>query len=418
MDSGLDSAINHSAGRYGTEAGESPMRLLTFSTLFPHRGRPNHGIFVENRLRHLLSTGMATSTVVAPVPWFPSRSPRWGARWGEWARHAQAERVETRAGLTVRHPRYLLAPRVGMVTAPAALFAAGALEIKRLAARGHRFEAIDAHYIYPDGVAAVALGRAFGKPVVLTARGSDVTLYPKFAAPRRMIEWAMHEAAHLIAVSGGLKQAMVALGAPAEKITVLRNGVDLDGFRPVNGHPLRESWGAKGPVLLSVGHLIERKGHHLAIEALTGLPEWTLVIVGEGPERGRLSALAERIGVGSRVIFCGTQPHSSLAGYYSAADLLILASSREGWANVLLESMACGTPVVASNIPGNPEVVQARAAGVVVQENTPSCFAAAIRDLSADHPTPAETRTYAEDFSWDATSAGQLQVFRDIVSRA
>jgi len=386
---------------------------LTFSTLFPHAGRPNHGIFVENRLRHLLATGLATSTVVAPVPWFPSRSPRWG----EWSRHALAHRSENRSGLDVRHPRYVLAPKIGMATAPAALFAAGALELRRLVAQGVEFDAIDGHYLYPDGVAAVALGRAFGKKVVLTARGSDVTLYPKFAAPRRMLSWAMRHSAHLIAVSGGLKREMVVLGAPADKITVLRNGVDLVGFRRTDATRLRQAWAADGPVLLSVGHLIERKGHHLAIEALTELPGWMLVIVGEGPERERLSTLAARLGLGGRVIFAGAQPHALMAEYYSAADLLILASSREGWANVLLEAMACGTPVIASNIPGNPEVVQARAGGIVVDQNTPAAFAAAIRALHADRPSPAETRAYAEDFSWDATSMGQVEVFRAIQSR-
>lgn len=390
-----------------------PVRLLTFSTLFPHAGRPNHGIFVENRLRHLLATGEASGTVVAPVPFFPSRSPRFG----DWARHAQAARREVRDGLEIVHPRYLLLPRVGMVAAPASLFAAGLAASRRLIAAGQVFDLIDAHYAYPDGVAAVALGRALGKPVVITARGSDVTQYPEHALPRRMLRWAMAGANGLIAVSGGLKQAMVGLGVPAEKVEVLRNGVDLAQFRPVESGALRDSWQARGPVLISVGHLIERKRHHLAIEALGQLPEWTLVIVGEGPERSRLEALAGSLGVAGRVIFAGVQAHSTLAAFYSAADVMILASSREGWANVLLESMACGTPVVASNIPGNPEVVQAAVGGRVVTENTASCFAATIAQVHAERSSRQATRAYAEGFGWEATSAGQLALFRRILER-
>ena len=390
-----------------------PVRLLTFSTLFPHAGRPNHGIFVENRLRHLLATGEASSTVIAPVPFFPSRS----ARFGDWARHAQAARREVRDGLEIVHPRYLLLPRVGMTAAPAALFLSGLAASRRLIAAGHRFDLIDAHYAYPDGVAAAALGRALGKPVVITARGSDVTHYPDYAAPRRMIRWALGQAAGLISVSGGLKQAMVGLGVPAEKIQVLRNGVDLEQFSPADGYGLRLSWQAKGPVLLSVGHLIERKRHHLAIEAVATMPDWTLVIVGEGPERARLEALASSLGVATRVVFAGVQPHSTLAAYYSAADVMILASSREGWANVLLEAMACGTPVVASNIPGNSEVVQADVAGRVVAENTPACFAATIAAVYAGRSTREATRRYAEGFGWEATSAGQMALFRRILAR-
>ena len=168
-----------------------PLRLLTFTTLFPHAGRPNQGVFVENRLRHLLATGEAISTVVAPVPWFPSRAPRFG----DWARHAAAEREEHRDGLSIYHPRYPLPPRIGMHAAPGTLFLSSALALRQLLRRGQRFDLIDAHYLYPDGVAAVALGKAFGLPVVVTARGSDITELPRYAGPRRMIRWAMQEAA-------------------------------------------------------------------------------------------------------------------------------------------------------------------------------------------------------------------------------
>ena len=390
----------------------APIRLLTFSTLYPHDGRPNHGIFVENRLRKLVGTGKATAAVVAPVPWFPSRS----RRFGDWAKNAQAERRETRHGLSVSHPRYALLPKIGMSVAPGALFATAALELRRLMTAGIEFDVIDGHYLYPDGVAAVALGRLFNKPVVLTARGSDVTQFPDYAVPRHMIQWAMKNAASLISVSGGLKTAMVQLGTPASKVTVLRNGVDLELFQPGDRQPIRSTWGIEGKLLLSVGHLIRRKGHHLAIEALAKLPDWRLAIVGEGPEKASLQALATEIGVASRVIFCGSQSHKSLPAYYAAADLLILSSSREGWANVMLEAMACGTAVIASNIPGNSEVVTEAAAGEIVVENTPDCFASTIERVYANRTPRAETRAYAERFSWDETSQGQLDVFRQALA--
>ena len=390
------------------------MRLLTFSTLFPHAGRPNHGIFVENRLRHLLETGEASSIVVAPVPWFPSGS----ALFGEWGRHAQAARREVRDGLEIHHPRYALLPRFGMLSAPAALFLAGRIELRRLLRAGRGFDAIDAHYLYPDGVAAVALGRAFGKPVVVTARGSDVTQYPAHAGPRQMIRWAMANAAAMIAVSAGLREAMLALGARHDAVTVLRNGVDLHRFKPGDREATRRELGLDGPTLISVGHLIARKRHDMVIQALALLPGWRLLIVGEGPERARLEAAAAATGLADRVQLLGARPHADLPRLYGAADLLVLASSREGWANVLLEAMACGTPVVASRIPGNPEVVQADAAGRIVDENTAAGFAAAIRALAGSPPARASTRAYAEAFSWDATSAGQLAIFRRIVSSA
>ena len=130
----------------------APIRLLTFSTLFPHEARPNHGIFVENRLRHLLASGEATSTVLAPVPWFPSRADRFG----DWALNARAPMQETRHGIEIRHPRFPVIPKVGMSVAPWLLYRAMVPEVARLLAEGHRFDAIDAHYAYPDGVAAAS----------------------------------------------------------------------------------------------------------------------------------------------------------------------------------------------------------------------------------------------------------------------
>lgn len=395
----------------------APLRLLTFTTLYPHTGMPNQGVFVENRLRHLVGTGQVTSTVLAPVPWFPSRHRRFGL----WARYAMAEAEEQRHGLRVLHPRYAVIPKLGMRVAPAALYASSARALARLVRFGLEVDAIDSHYLYPDGVVAVALGRRFGLPVVMTARGSDVTQLPDYSGPRRMIRGAMARADAMISVSAGLKRAMVALGAQAERITVLRNGVDLTLFCPPGSAEdraeQRAALGIAGPTLLSVGHLIPRKGHHHVIEALLHLPGWRLVIVGEGPERGRLEALAARLGVADRLQMTGGLAHAALGQFYGAADMLVLASSREGWANVLLEAMACGTPVVASDIPGNPEVVQRREAGLVVQRNTPEGFADGVRALWADLPDRKAVRAYAEEFSWDATSSGQLLVFAEARAR-
>lgn len=400
-----------------TDAGpvsSHPVRLLTYSTLFPHAGLPNHGVFVENRLRHLLETGAAVSTVVAPVPWFPARA----ARFGSWSRYARADRNEVRGGLHIHHPRFPLIPRLGMSVAPLGLFAGSLGTVRRLMRDGLRFDVIDAHYLYPDGVAAVMLGRQLGKPVVITARGSDVTQLPDHSIPRRWIQWAMAQAAALISVSAGLKAGMVALGAPPEKVTVLRNGVDLQCFQPRDRDSCRRALGLDGPTLLSVGLLTERKGHHRTIEAMTALPGWRLLIVGEGRQRAELQALISAYGVGDRVTLLGAHPHSELPSIYSAADALVLSSSREGWANVLLEAMACGTPVVASNIPGNPEVVREPAAGVVTADNTPAGIAAGVRALDQMRRPRAETRAYAERFSWDDTSAGQIAVFRRVMQMA
>jgi glycosyltransferase involved in cell wall biosynthesis len=389
------------------------IRLLTFTTLYPNAMQPHHGIFVEQRLRHLLAGGGVESRVLAPVPWFPVAAPLFG-RYGKYAR---IPRLEQRDGIEVRHPRYPLIPKVGMSVAPVLLAHAVAPAVRQLIDEGYDFDVIDAHYFYPDGVAAAMLAKRFGKPFVVTARGTDINLIPRYRLPRRMIRWAAERAAHIITVCQALKDTLVELDVSANKITVLRNGVDLDRFRPTERREWRQRLGLRNTTLLSVGHLIKRKGHDIVIRALPQLPDTQLLIAGDGEEMDALVRLARDSGVADRVVFLGTVPQENLRYYYSAADVLVLASSREGWANVLLEAMACGTPVIASNVWGTPEVVAAPEAGVLMMQRTPQALVEAFQRLFATYPDRDATRRYAEQFSWDATTSGQKRLYDQITGR-
>ena len=340
------------------QPGPRPIRTLLFSTLYPSSVRPVHGIFVETRLRELLGTGGVQTKVVAPVPWFPSTNPRWG----DYAKMAATPAREQRHGIDVLHPRYPLLPKVGMTLAPLLLAAASVRPVRQLIAEGFDFDLIDAHYYYPDGVAAALLARHFGKPFTVTARGTDLNLIPHYALPRRMMRWTAERAAASIGVCAALVDVLRQWGVAEGKLHVMRNGVDLQRFHPRPPAECRRELGLEGgPLLLSVGHLIERKGHHVAIDALPAVrrvhPDARLLIVGEGEERARLLERAAARGVADAVRLVGAVPNERLAAWYGAADALILASSREGWANVLLEAMACGCPVVATRIWGTPEVV-------------------------------------------------------------
>ena len=392
------------------DASSTPRRILTYTTLYPSASAPNHGIFVENRLRHLVATGAVESEVVAPVPWFPFRH----ARFGRYAAMARNPADETRHGIRIEHPRYVVVPKFGMSLTPLTLFWGSRSLIRASAAN---VDLIDAHYLYPDGVAAVLLARMMRKPVVITARGTDVNLIPHWPLPRRWIRYAAQHADGIVAVSEALKDALAALGVSSERITVLRNGVDLAMFKPRCRAEARRTLGLDGKILLSVGHLIERKGHDIVIRALPRLGDWTLAIAGDGPERPALQQLAAKIGVGDRVRFLGQIPHAELSSLYSAADVLVLASSREGWPNVLLESMACGTPVVATAIWGNPEVVSSPEAGLLVKARTPECISEGVARLYGSLPPREATRRYAERYSWDETSNGQIRLFDEILAR-
>lgn len=386
------------------------LNILTLSTLYPNAVAPHHGIFTETSLRQLLQTGEVRATVVAPVPWFPSTAPLFG----RYAGYAAVPPEELRGGVRVLHPRYPNPPGVGMHLAPLALACAVRPVLARLIAEGEEFDLIDAHYFYPDGVAAVMLGRLFRKPVTVKALGSDITQLPHYRWPRRQMRWAARHAAAMACVSQALKDGMTQLGMPAGRIHLLRNGVDLDLFYPEPRAAARQRLGVDGYTLLSVGHLVERKGHDKAIRALATLPDVRLAIVGGGPEQASLEALARDLGMAERVRFVGVLDQASLRGWYSAADALVLASSREGWANVLLEAMACGTPALASRVGGTAEVLTSRDAGLLLPENSAAGVAAAVRALRAAPPTRAATRDHAARHSWAAPTRAQLDLFAGI----
>ena len=387
------------------------MKVLTFSTLYPNAARPAHGIFVETRLRQLVASGQIQSSVVAPVPWFPFTHPAFGA----YSAQARAPRAETRNGIEVLHPRFPMLPKIGMTLSPLLLYRAVRPFVERLH-RERGFDLIDAHYFYPDGVAAAMLGQRLDVPTVITARGSDVNLIAQYRFPRRLIRWAARQAAAVVTVSQALKDKLVALGVEHERIHVLRNGVDLELFHPNDQERLRAELDLRRPTLLSVGNLLAFKGHGLVIEALSLLPQCELVIAGEGPDRAAFEALARQRGVSERVRFVGSLDQQDLRRYYCAADALVLASSREGWPNVLLEAMACGTPVIATAVGGVPEIVTSTEAGVVVEERSAPALARAVRELSVRPRERAATRRFAEQFGWEATSKGQLQLFRQVLA--
>ena len=391
-----------------------PLRALVFSTLYPSAERPGHGIFVETRLRHLLATGDVEARVVAPVPWFPFT----GAQHGERAAMARTARREQRHGIDVLHPRYLVLPKIGMHVAPALLAFGAARALSAWRAEGFDFDLIDAHYFYPDGVAAALLARWFDRPLVITARGSDVNLIGEFALPRRMMRWAARSAVASIGVSAALAERLRALGAPPERVHVATNGVDTTFFAPVPREQARAHLGVGGaPLLLSVGNLLEVKRHHLVIDALARLrerhPQARLAIVGQGPLREALRARADAAGLGDAVVLAGAVPQAELRHWYSAADLLVLASSREGWPNVLLEAMACGTRVLASRVGGVPEIVNAPELGAALPVDDGDALAAALLALLERPADPRAVRAHAERHGWAATSRLLVDRFRE-----
>lgn len=390
------------------------MRILVFTTLYPNAEMPAHGVFVENRLRAFLKRHDADVKVIAPVPWFPSRNETFGA-YARWARVAERER---RHEIDIYHPRYLIPPKTAMHLAPSSLAHCFLEQARKLIETGWDADLIDAHYFYPDGVAAAKVAGALDKPLVITARGTDVNLIPRHDGPRKAILKAARRADAVITVAAALKDELVRLGAPKEKISVLRNGVDLELFRPLDRRAIRDEMNLSGKVVASVGHLIDRKGHDLVIDALKDIPDATLLIAGDGERRGALEAQAKAAGLDGCVRFLGAVPHDELSRIYNAADVLALASSREGWPNVLLEAMACGTPCVATPVWGSGEVINAPEAGLLTTERSAAAIAASLNDMLAAPSDRDATRGYAEGYSWDATADAMDAIFSDLSEKS
>jgi glycosyltransferase involved in cell wall biosynthesis len=376
------------------------MRVLTFTTLFPNPAQPTLGVFVYQRMLHVAQRPGQEVKVVAPVTYAPAWLP-----FRRWRGLSQVALEEHRDGLMVYHPRYFLIPKISMPVHGLMLFFGTMLCMRRLK-RETGFDCIDAHYIYPDGFAAVLLGKMLDVPVILSARGTDINLFPSFRLIRPMIRWSLRKAQGLIAVCSALKDEMVRLGAASETVQVIGNGVDLQRFFPVERTEAQKHVGLPvgSRIILAVGALIPRKGFHFLIPAFAQAvgehKSVSLYIVGEGESRAQLQALAQQHGVASRVHLVGSRPNEELRYWFSAAEFSCLVSSREGWPNVLLESMACGTPVVATGVWGVPEVIVSPELGVIVEQTTESVAKGLAYALQKKWDRAA-VRKHAETRTWD-----------------
>ncbi len=389
------------------------IKVLNISSNYPNTVQPRNGIFIEHRVRHLAKSGQIQVKVIAPVPWFPMNN----GCFGRYGIYADVPRTDKRYEIDILYPRYPVIPKIGMNLAPL-LFAYSLIRpINKLIRSGYDFDIIDAYYFYPDGVAAAWLGRHFKKPVIITALGSDINLITKYRLPQTMIRWASEQASGITCVSHALKKKLNEFAPVNKKTRVIRHGVDFELFSPpVQRSSIRTKLGFKRTTLLSVGHLIELKGHHLAIQAMIELTNMELVIAGHGPDDGHLRSLAKEVGVTDRVKFLGHVDQEDLPAYYGAADALVLMSSNEGIPNVLLEAMACGTPVIATSVGGIPEVITVPEAGVLTKERSPDSLVQAVKLLFSNSINRSATRRFVEQFSWEDTTEKHLALFEEILS--
>lgn len=390
------------------------LRILSISTLFPSPARPAFGRFVANQMRAVVARGDVELTVINPVgipPWPLSRR-------GPWRAQASGPAESTLDGVCVLHPRFTTIPLIGGDSNPRRI----ARAVLPLAQRLHEqaaFDLVDAQFFFPDGPAAAIVAHDLGLPLTIKGRGSDIHYWStRPRALAQMLE-AAQQAAGMLAVSGALRRDMAALGMPEDRIAVHYTGLDHARFHVVARTEARALISAQpglnvppgGPLIVTPGALIPIKGQRLAIESLTALPGARLALAGTGADEAGLRALVRELGLEGRVQFLGQVSHDLLPGLLCAADAVVLPSEREGLANVWVEALACGTPIVIPAIGGAREVVTGASAGRIA-ERSPQAIASAVREILADPPAQADVAAHAARFSWDNNAAELVAIWR------
>jgi glycosyltransferase involved in cell wall biosynthesis len=380
------------------------LKIIVFTSLFPHPGQPNAGLFIRERMfrvgYHL------PLVVVAPVPWFPFQKVL--RRWRPHFR-PDAPYQERQQDFEIYHPRFFSVPGIFKFL-DGFFMALGSLPTLWRLKRRFNFKIIDAHFAYPDGYAASLLGRWFQVPVTMTLRGTEARLARSFLY-RHLINRALNHATKIFSVSNSLRKIAVDIGIPEEKVLVVGNGVDLDKFYRVDQYEARKNLNIpeNAPVLVSVGGLCERKGFHRVIACLPGLidtyPDIQFLIVGgasaEGDWTEKLKQLVIKLKLEKNIRFLGVLSPDNLKIPLSAADVFVLATRNEGWANVFLEAMACGLPIVTTDVGGNAEVVSHKELGKLVPFGDQQALSAAIDCALKNNWSQERIIDYAHENSWD-----------------
>jgi teichuronic acid biosynthesis glycosyltransferase TuaC len=397
------------------ETNKTIMKILVVTSVFPNAAQPTLGVFVRERMFKVARR--CELKVVAPAPWFPFINlVRKGYR-------PTVPYIEIQEGIEVYHPRFFNIPRFFKFLDGLFFFLSAAASIRKIR-KEFDFDLIDAHFAYPDGVGAVLLGKLFRKPVAITVRGT-IRKLTRFPLVRRQIRYALNNAAKIFAVCDDLKNAVVELGISPEKVFVVPNGVDIEKFKPVDRLAARRELGLPidTRVLISVGGLVKRKGFHRLIAALPEIgktiPRVMYIIVGgpsvEGNNEPELRRLVTELGLRDAVLFAGPRPHEMLHKWLSAADVFCLATSNEGWANVFLEAMACGLPVVASKVGGNEEVVASDEYGVLFDLDDGRQLVEAILKALEKRWDREGIVAYARANSWEGRIESLISQFNELL---
>jgi glycosyltransferase involved in cell wall biosynthesis len=389
------------------------MKILSITSVYPTPADPGRGLFVRARLQEMGKN--ADVKLIVPVWSLPL------------CRSTRIPPSRNDGPVEVFHPGWLYLPGTGALTA-ALLFLQLIGPVRRLK-REFAFQVIDSHFGYPDGIAAALLSAVFHVPFTVTLRGSEL-LHARYPLRRALLRWALRRASRVITVSEQLRRFAVDLGVDAGKTRTIPNGIDANRFFPRDrAEARRKHQLAPGQrIVLSAGHLIELKGHHYTIRAVKGLMAQgiptQLLIAGGAPGPGvpsyerQLRRLIDDLGAAGFVRLLGHVNAETLSELMAAADVFCLASSREGWPNVVHEALACGAPVVATEVGAVPELLCRSEYGLIVPQRNPAALENALREALLTHWNGSEISAWAHSRSWEQVARDAVEELRQVVSEA
>lgn len=390
------------------------MKILVITNLFPNKLEPERATY--NRQQIYMLSKFCEIKVLAPIAWYPFKNI--------FDRNIKVSHIPDREiidGIEVFHPKYFMIPKIARSLYGIMFFLSISVPVFRIY-KGFRFDVIFATWAYPDSFAGVLISKLLRIPIITKVHGTDINEYANYWLRRMMIQFTLNNSDRVISVSKALKNKMIEIGVKSEKIRVIYNGVDSDIFRPLDKTQVRKELGINSDnnVILFVGNLKSVKGLDYLIDALSQIPTLNnirLVIIGEGELKKHLELKIKSYNIQNHIYMLGIKPHSEIAQWMNVSDLLCLPSLSEGVPNVILESLSCGIPVVASNVGGIPEILVSADYGIMVQPGDSKKLCQAIQDCLRKKWNRELIRAYSSKFSWQNNVKELYCEIEDIYAR-
>lgn len=388
-------------------------RVLVLSRNYPNNVLERLGLWVKRLVHHCAET--CETKVISPVPYCP---PIFSAT--EYGRFRRIEQHHHEDGVEVFNPRFLAGPGNSLYHTEALSYYLGIRSLVKKLHQTFPFDLIHAHFTYPDGVVAARLGQQYQVPVIITEHALwRPNWMDKSALVRRQAVWAARQSLFQIAVSKALGETITHFTGLPDKIQVIPNGVESEIFKP-----LADRARLKTNQILYVGFINFNKGVDVLLKAMTKLIRQKqgirLVLVGGSSYRNtqlqedQIRRMAHDYGLDDHVEFVGPKAPVEVGRYMSESALLVLPSHKESFGSVLVEALACGTPVVATRS-GGPEEIISEGVGLLVPKDDPDALAEAMVKVikRRDQYDPAQLRRYAlENFSWERIADQTVDLYQ------